>query len=254
MRDVRTKLLSLAIAALAIPLAACLPGPRSAPVVDHARQEVRLSGVVQKTDAPRMSDFGSHFSALLGCKGGKVDEYFVFLVDAWTPEVYKGLLELGARPRATFGSGGTVQHAGQALNLVDQGYMQGDPLLIYIEWDTPKGTMRRAYEDFFIEKIVVDGKEVEKPWTPHFILHGSGILNDTRTGCIACTHDCPGGIVANNQFPLNKPIPVLKANWDLLPKPGTRVTVVLRPVPSAPPRTEGQMPPASPPAKAAAPK
>ena len=143
-----------------------------------------------------------------------------------------------------------MQHAGQPLQLVNEGYMQGDPIQIYVEWDTPKGKMRRAYEDFFTERIIADGKEVLKPWTPHFILHGSGVLNDTRTGCIACTHDCPGGIVANNSLPLKTPIPVLKANWDLLPKPGTRVTVVLRPVPSAPPSSQGELPPACSPAKA----
>lgn len=241
---------------------ACCPGgvcplpPAARPataqpvVVDLEKREVRLSAVVQKTDAPRMNDFGSHFSALLGCKGGKVDENFVFLVDAWTPEVYAGLLKLGARPRATFGSGGAVDHAGAKLALIDKGYMEGDALLIWIEWQTPQGTQRRAYQDFFIEKAIVDGKEVIKPWTPHFVLHGSGVLNDTRTGCIACTHDCPGGIIANNQFPLKQPIPTLKANWDLLPPPGTRVTVILRPVPSAPPNTQGALPEASPPPKA----
>lgn len=231
------------------PLVPERPATAKAVIVDHDKRELRLAAVVQKTDAPRMNDFGSHFSALLGCKGGKVDENFVFLVDAWTPEVYAGLLELGARPRATFGAGGAVDHAGAKLALIDKGYMEGDALLIWIEWQTPEGTKRRAYQDFFVEKAVVDGKEVIKPWTPHFVLHGSGVLNDTRTGCIACTHDCPGGIIANNQYPLKQPIPVLKANWELLPPPGTRVTVVLRPVPSAPPRMQGPLPEASPPPK-----
>ena len=66
------------------------------------------------------------------------------------------------------------------------------------------------------------------------MFHGSGALNKVTTGCIACTHDCPGGIIGNNQYPLMEPIPILRANWQKLPKPGTRVTVVIRPVPSAP--------------------
>ena len=92
------------------------------------------------------------------------------------------------------------------------------------------------------EKAVVEGKEVLKPWTPHFVLHGSGVLNDTRTGCLMCTHDCPGGLIANNALPLKQPIPVLKANWRLLLKPGTKVTIVLRPVPSAAPKPRRKQP------------
>lgn len=61
---------------------------------------------------------------------------------------------------------------------------------------------------------------------------GYGVLNDKRTGCIARTHDCPGGIIGNNQFPLIDPVPVLRPDWQRLPAPGTRVVVVLSPVPS----------------------
>jgi len=280
MRHAKSKLFSLALAALALSLAGCLPGPRRSSsgtaccpggvcpivptaitlpqvsnqrdvplVIDHAKQEVRASAVVQKTDAPRMNDFGSAVPALMGSRGGRFDDAFVFLLDAWIPDIYAALLELGARPRATFGTGGPLNHAGGSLERIEQGYMNGDPVQTYIEWDTPAGKRRRAYEDFFIEKIVMYGKEVLKPWTPHFVLHGSGVLNDARTGCLMCTHDCPGGLIANNALPLKTPIPTLKANWDLLPPPGTRVTVVLRPVPSAEPRTQGALPKTSSPPK-----
>lgn len=239
---------------LAFSLSGC-PGSRperaAAPelVIDHAKQEVRATAVVQKTNAPRMNDFGSATPALMGSRGGRFEDAFVFLLDAWIPDVYRALLELGARPRAAFGAGGAIGHAGAKLQLIGQGYMNGDPVQAYVVWETPEGQRRRAYEDFFIERIVVDGKEVLKPWTPHFVLHGSGVLNDTQTGCLMCTHDCPGGLIANNALPLKTPIPVLKANWDLLPPPGTRVTIVLRPVPSAPPGMAGQLPKASLPPK-----
>lgn len=219
---------------LAPPPAGMAPTPL---IIDHTRVEVRCTGVVQRTNAPRMNDFGSAIPALMGSRGGKFDEAFVFLLDAWIPDIYDALLELGARPRATFGAGEPIIHHGTRLELIEEGYMNGDPIQVWVEWQTPEGTRRRAYEDFFIERAVVDGKTIEKPWTPHFVLHGSGVLNDTRTGCLACTHDCPGGLVANNALPLKRPIPVLKSNWDLLPKPGTQVIVVLRPVPSAPPRS-----------------
>ena len=52
------------------------------------------------------------------------------------------------------------------------------------------------------EKVTVGGKEVIKPWTPHWVFHGSGVLHNERTGCIACPCDCPGGIIADNRNPI----------------------------------------------------
>ncbi|MBM4033125.1 MAG: hypothetical protein FJ291_15265 [Planctomycetes bacterium] len=231
------KLASAAVLAVGATLCACLPraaqkAAGNALVVDRARQEVRLTGVVQKTDAPRMSDWGSAVPALLGTKDGSNARFFLFLLDARIPDIYQALLTLGARPRVAFGDRGVVQHAGRPLKTVQEGYTAGDPVLIAIEWDAPQGKRRLAYEDGFLEKATVDGKEVIRPWAPHFVLHASAILSEAGTGCLACTHDCPGGIIGNNSLPLHKPIPVLKADWDVLPKPGTRITVILRPVAS----------------------
>lgn len=230
---------------------ACCPGgmcsvgaapgfERSTLVVDHVKQEVRLRGVVQKTDAPRMSDWGSAVPALLGTKDGSNAPFFLYLVDASIPDIYEALLSLGARPRVAFGDegAGTLHPAEKPIQTIQEGYMAGDPVLIYVEWDTPQGKKRLAYEDGFLEKVTVDGKEVVRPWAPHFVLHGSAILSQAGTGCLACTHDCPGGIIGNNALPLHKGIPTLRANWDVLPPPGTRITVVLRPVPSAPPKAK----------------
>lgn len=234
------KLVSVAVVAMGLAPSACTPQAAQktaaeALVVDHAKQEVRLSGVVQKTDAPRMADWGSAVPALLGTKDGSNARFFLFLVDARIPDIYQALLSLGARPKVAFGDEGVVQHAGRPLQIVKEGYMAGDPVLIFIEWDTPQGRKRLAYEDGFLEKATVDGKEATRPWAPHFVLHGSAILSEAGTGCLACTHDCPGGIIGNNVLALHKGIPTLKANWAVLPAPGTRVSVVLRPAPSAPP-------------------
>ena len=125
-----------------------------------------------------------------------------------------------------------AQHKGIRRDNTPADYLQGDPVQIFIEWKDGGRTRCLAYEDFFIEKTDVSGTATIKPWTPHFVFHGSGVLNDVKTGCIACTHDCPGGIIGNNQYPLVDPVPMLKADWSKLPEPGTRVTVVMRPVPS----------------------
>src|SRR5271157_2354396 len=56
--------------------------------------------------------------------------------------------------------------------------------------------VEKPYEAFGREKVTVGGKEVIKPWTPHWVFHGSGVLHNERKGCIACPCDCPGGIMA----------------------------------------------------------
>ncbi len=201
-------------------------------IVDALRCEVRLRARVQKTDAPRMSAFAAAEPALLGSRGGRHERYFVFLVEAPVKEVHDALLRLGARGRVVYKLKDVPRHAGLRANSTPADYMQGDPVQIYVEWKSGDRKLRRAYEDFFLQQISVDGSKVVTPWTPHLVFHGSGVLNSKKTGCIACVHDCPGGIIGNNQYPLVEPRPVLRADWRILPPPGTRVWVVLRPVPS----------------------
>ncbi len=202
-------------------------------VVDADRCEVRLTAVVQKTDAPRMADWGSATPALLGSRGGKYEEYFVFLVDAGVKDVYDALGRLGARSTRVYALAEVDRHKGLRPDNTPADYLAGDPVQIFVEWEHDGQTRRLAYEDFFLERVDVGGGYTTKPWTPHFVFHGSGVVNKKKTGCIACTHDCPGGIIGNNQYPLVEPVPTLRADWQKLPPPGTAVTVVIRPVPSA---------------------
>ncbi|MFH1732707.1 MAG: YdjY domain-containing protein [Planctomycetota bacterium] len=216
---------------LCIWLAAALSGCASsdrAVMVDRERCEARFAAVVQKTDAPRMNDWASAGPALLGSRGGRYEKYFVFLTDAGAADVHAALLELGARIRTAH----PVEHAANYKGLPPD-TTAGDPVQIFVEWQAGGRTCRLAYEDFFAQKIITGKSETIRPWTPHFVFHGTGALQKRRTGCIACTHSCSGGIIANNQLPLPGPIPILRADWRKLPKPGTRVTVVIRPIPAA---------------------
>ena len=216
-------------------LAGCSAGGTGSNIgirIDERRCEVRLSAVVQKTDAPRMAAFARATPALLGARGGDHADHFVFLTDASVVEVHDGLRRLGARSRVVYKKADVPAHKGIRPDNTPDDYMQGDPVQIFVEWHDGSQTRRLAYEDFFLEQTTGNPAVTVKPWTPHFVFHGSGVLNKASTGCIACTHDCPGGIIGNNQFPLVDPVPVLKADWSRLPAPGTRVTVVIRPVPS----------------------
>jgi hypothetical protein len=78
--------------------------------------------------------------------------------------------------------------------------------------------------------VVVDGTPVEKPWTPSFVFHGSGVLHHSGTGCIACPCDCAGGIIADNRFPLYNPKPTVRFDWSQAPNEGTQVYVRIRPL------------------------
>lgn len=201
-------------------------------VIDKKRCEIRCSGVIQKTSAPRMNDFASAVPALLGSKGGTRESFFVFLIDTSVESVHDALVELGARSRLAYRSVDVAKHRGPKPDNTPADYLQGDPVQILVLWKENENMRCLAYEDFFLEQIDMGGTKTQKPWTPHFVFHGSGVLNNAKTGCIACTHDCPGGIIGNNQFPLVDPVPVLRADWTRLPKPGTAVTIAFRPVPS----------------------
>jgi len=77
---------------------------------------------------------------------------------------------------------------------------------------------------------MVEGKAVEKPWTPSFVFHGSGAIHKSGTGCIACPCDCAGGIIADNRYPLYDPKPTVKFDLSKAPRESTPVYVRLRPV------------------------
>ncbi len=209
-----------------------VPGSPEEVVVDQDRCEVRFWAIVQKTDAPRMDAWAQASPALLGSRGGKFNKYFVFLTDAEVTRIHDALFELGARGKQVYRISEAVKHKGFRADNSPADYMLGDPVQILVEWDDSGHVKCLSYEDFFLEKITVGEAETVKSWTPDFVFHGSGVLNNKTTGCIACTHDCPGGIIGNNQYPLIEPIPVLRADWNKLPPPGTRVLIVIKPVPS----------------------
>jgi hypothetical protein len=85
--------------------------------------------------------------------------------------------------------------------------------------------VERPYQEFVQERVVADGKAVEKPWTPSFVFHGSGALHKAGTSCIACPCDCAGGLIADNRFPLYEPKPLVRFDWSKAPKVGTPVYV-----------------------------
>ena len=108
---------------------------------------------------------------------------------------------------------------------------QGDPVVLSVFWQNEAGKwVERPYEYFVSEAVAVAGldKPIEKPWTPHFVCHGSGAIHTSGTGCIACPCDCPGGIIADNRFPIYDPKPMVKFEMAKAPPEGTQVYVRIR--------------------------
>ena len=215
-----------------------LPEPGSV-VVDQEKGELILSAKVQFPEGkPCINEFGERIQAFAGCSkaaGGdaKMAAYFVFLVDVETEKVFDGLIDLGCRPRVHYSIQEGRKRSGLNAETKPEDYLQGDPVVLSVFWKDASGKwVEKAYQDFATEQTTVGEKTIEKPWTPHFVFHGSGAIHKSGTGCIACPCDCPGGIIADNRFPIYDPKPVVKFDMSKAPPVGTQVYVRIRPIAS----------------------
>lgn len=205
------------------------PTPDGKVVVDSERGEIRFPARVQyPRGKPCIDAWGQRIQAFLGsgkAEGGRAEfaDHFVFLAGVGTEEVYRGLVEAGATAQVHYSRAEGRKRAGRD-------FLQGDPVAISIAWEEGGRQVERRYEDFAEEKAVVDGKEVVKPWTPHFVFHGSGVIHKERTGCIACPCDCPGGIIADDRNPIYEPKPTVRFDLKKAPPEGTYVIVRIRKV------------------------
>ena len=214
--------------------AARLPAP-GVVVADHERGEVILSAKVQFPEGkPCINEYGQRIQAFAGCAkaaegDAKMARYFVFLVDVPTEDVFEALLQVGCRPEVHYSIQDGRQRSGLTPKTRPEDYLQGDPVVLSVFWRNDQGQwIERPYEYFVTEAVTVDDKEIEKPWTPHFVFHGSGAIHKSGTGCIACPCDCPGGIIADNRFPIYDPKPTVKFDMSKAPPVGTQVYVRIR--------------------------
>ena len=154
-------------------------------------------------------------------------------VDVDTEQVSEALLKLGCRPKVHYSIQEGRKRSGLKAETKPEDYLQGDPVVLSVFWKEQDGTwVERPYQYFVTEKITVNGKEIIKPWTPHFVFHASGTLHSSGTGCIACPCDCPGGIIADNRNPIYDPKPSVRFDMSKAPSPGTQVYVKIRPITS----------------------
>jgi hypothetical protein len=207
--------------------------------VDNARREVILSAKIQFPEGkPCINEYGKRVQAFAGCAtaaGGdaKMAGYFVFLVDVDTEKVAESLMKLGCRPKVHYSIQEGRKRSGLKPETKPEDYLQGDPVVLSVFWKGEDGRwVEKAYQDFVTKKVMIGDREVVKPWTPHFVFHGSGAIHSSGTGCIACPCDCPGGIIADNRFPIYDPKPMVRFDMSKAPAPGTQVYVKIRPITS----------------------
>ncbi len=210
-----------------------LPEPGTI-VTNKDRGEVILPAVVQfPRGKPCIDAYGERVQAFVGCSkaaGGDATMagYFVFLVDVPTETVARGLNDVGARSLVHYSMAEGRKRSGLTPATRPEDYLQGDSVILSIFWKKGDRWLEYPYEHFVSERVLVQGKPVDKPWTPHFVFHGSGAIHKSGTGCIACPCDCPGGIIADNRFPIYDPKPMVCFHMNRAPAVGTRVYVRLR--------------------------
>lgn len=198
-------------------------------IIDHANKELRITATVTKDcSKPGVCDFGRRFQAFFGMKGGKMEKYFVFTTDVSRSEINKALQELGIVSHNQIPMEEVEARRGLSRYTKKDDYLQGDPIIVTARFKKDGKEVEVALEDLVDERINVDGKEIFKPYTPHFVYHGTGEAIKFPSGCIVCPSDCNGGIITDNSIPLKHTVNYYKVNWEKMPSVGTEAEMVLK--------------------------
>ncbi|MCF8056986.1 MAG: YdjY domain-containing protein [Desulfocapsa sp.] len=198
-------------------------------IIDRANKELRITATVTKDcSKPGVCDFGRRFQAFFGMKGGKMEKYFVFTTDVPRSEINKAIQELGVVSRNQIPMEEVETRRGLSKYTKNDDYLKGDPVIVTAKFKKDGQNVEVALEDLVDERINVEGSEIFKPYTPHFVYHGTGEAINFPSGCIVCPSDCNGGIITDNSIPLKHTVNYYKVNWDKMPLPGTEAEIVLK--------------------------
>lgn len=198
-------------------------------IVDMAVRELRISATVTKdVTKPSVADWGRRFQAFFGAAGGKMEPFFIFTTGVSRVEINKAVLEMGIRHRRQIPFNEVEQRRGLKATTTKDDYLDGDPVIVTVRFMKDGQMVEAALEDFIQEKIMVGEAEVIKPYTPHFVYHGTGEALNFPSGCIVCPSDCNGGIITDNVLPLKTTENYYKVDWDKMPPVGSKVEVVIK--------------------------
>lgn len=184
--------------------------------------------ICQESEAAGLFKFSRRTQAWAGCSDGANSPHFIIQTDVPSLVCNQKLQEVGAKSYNKFSVVDAIQKMKSGY-FSKESYLDGTPVMVSLRW-TQDGQLHEVpFQRCFSEKALApNGEEIVKPFTPHFVYHGSGVLNlDKNRGCIVCQQDCSGGLICNNQGPCIKPVPMLKPDWETLPPKGTLVTLVI---------------------------
>jgi hypothetical protein len=198
-------------------------------IVDPAARELRISATVTKdVSKPSVADWGRRFQAFFGVWGGKMEGYFIFTTAVSRADIDRAIQAIGIRSRHQIPMNEVARRRGLKPTTTRADYLDGDPIICTIRFAKTGYIMEGALEDFIMEKIEVEGHDVIKPYTPHFVYHGTGEAIHFPSGCIVCPSDCNGGIITDNVLPLKTTVNYYKVDWQRMPPVGSKVEVVLK--------------------------
>lgn len=185
--------------------------------------------VCHNPESPGMDDFSTRTQGWSGCTDGRNEPHFIFKSEVSSEDADNALIEAGA---VVYNNFSVPQAVDQFQNQEENWshYLNGTKVMPAIRWEENGEIREVAYERFFREMSTGRNGEIqlEKEFTPHFVYHGSSLLNtDGLFGCLVCQQDCSGGLVCNNRGACCQPVPTLMPDWDLIPEPGTIVTLVI---------------------------
>lgn len=199
--------------------------------VDPKTREVRVtSTVIKDCSQPSVCDWGRRFQAFFGTKDGKMAPFFIFSTEINRTEIDKAIKSVGIKSRHQIPMNEVKQRSGLKSTTQKDDYLDGDPVLISVRWKKDGKIIDAAIEDLIEERISVEGKDVIKPYTPHFVYHGTAEAINFASGCIACPSGCNGGIIADNSLPLKETKNYFRFDWNKMPAPGTKVEIVIKSV------------------------
>ncbi|ACM20101.1 hypothetical protein Geob_1743 [Geotalea daltonii FRC-32] len=194
-------------------------------------REVRVTAtVVKDCSQPSVCDWGRRFQGFFGSKDGKMAPFFIFSTEVHRAALDKAIKSVGIKSRRQIPMTEVKQRSGLKSTTQMDDYLDGDPILVSVRWKQDGKMVERAMEELIEEKILVDGKEVIKPYTPHFVYHGTAEAINFASGCIVCPSGCNGGVIADNSVPLKETKNYYRFNWKKMPHPGTKVEIVLKSV------------------------
>jgi hypothetical protein len=197
--------------------------------VDSQAREIRVSTtVVKDCSQPSVCDWGRRFQAFFGSKSGKMAPFFIFSTEVNRTDLDKAIRAIGIKSRRQIPMTEVKQRSGLKATTQKDDYLDGDPILVSVRWIKDGKKIEVPLESLIEEKITVDGKDVIKPYTPHFVYHGTAEAINFASGCIVCPSGCNGGIIADNALPLKETKNYYRFDWSKMPAPGSKAEIVIK--------------------------